>query len=82
VSYLRAALAAGGAGPEHVVKRNLLVVEGEPLEAGFSAFRHAWGNPPSPQAITMAFVAGLANPDYPSQRHPRQCWPAARRGRS
>ena len=53
-----------GAGPEHVVKWNLLVVEGESLEAGFSAFRRAWGDPPSPPAITMAFVAGLANPDY------------------
>ena len=64
LANLRAALAAGGAGPEHVVKWNLLVVEGESLEAGFSAFRLAWGNPPSPPAITMAFVAGLANPDY------------------
>ena len=64
LANLRAALAAGGAEPEHVVKWNLLVVEGESLEAGFSAFRRAWGDPPSPPAITMAFVAGLANPDY------------------
>src|SRR5215216_2925194 len=64
LANLRAALAAGGAGPEHVVKWNLLVVEGESLEAGFSAFRRAWGNPTRPPAITMAFVAGLANPDY------------------
>jgi len=64
LANLRAALAAGGAGPEQVVKWNLLVVEGESLEAGFSAFRRAWGNPTRPPAITMAFVAGLANPDY------------------
>ena len=64
LANLRAALAAGGAKPEHVVKWNLLVVEGQPLEAGFSAFRRAWGASPSPPAITMAFVAGLANPDY------------------
>ena len=64
LANLRAALAAGGAEPEHVVKWNLLVVEGESLEAGFSAFRGAWGDPPKPPAITMAFVAGLANPDY------------------
>lgn len=31
---LRAALAAGGAGPDHVVKWNLLVAEGKSLEAG------------------------------------------------
>jgi enamine deaminase RidA (YjgF/YER057c/UK114 family) len=64
LANLRAALAAGGAGPEHVVRWNLLVVEGESLDAGFAAFRRAWGDPPSPPAITMAFVAGLANPDY------------------
>ena len=64
LANLRVALAAGGAGPDHVVKWNLLVLEGESLEAGFSAFRRAWGDPPSPPTITMAFVAGLANPDY------------------
>jgi enamine deaminase RidA (YjgF/YER057c/UK114 family) len=61
---MRAALAAGGAKPEHVIKWNLFVVEGQPLEAGFSAFRRAWGDRPNPPAITMAFVAGLANPDF------------------
>jgi enamine deaminase RidA (YjgF/YER057c/UK114 family) len=64
LANLRAALAAGGAGPEHVIRWNLLVVEGESLEAGFSAFRRAWDDTPRPPAITMAFVAGLANPDY------------------
>ncbi len=64
LANLRAALAAGGAKPEHVIKWNLFVVEGEPLEAGYSAFRSAWEHPPSPPAITMAFVAGLANPDF------------------
>ena len=64
LANLRVALAAGGAKPEHVVKWNLLVVEGQPLEAGFSAFRRAWPDTPSPPAITMAFVAGLANPDF------------------
>ncbi len=40
------------------------MVEGQTLEAGFSAFRRAWGDLPNPPAITMAFVAGLANPDF------------------
>lgn len=61
---LRAALAAGGAKPEHVVKWNVFVVEWEPLQAAFSAFRRAWVDPPNPPAITVAFVAGLANPDF------------------
>src|SRR5215212_6046733 len=37
LANVRAALAAGGARPEHVIKWNLLVAEGQPLEAGFSA---------------------------------------------
>jgi enamine deaminase RidA (YjgF/YER057c/UK114 family) len=64
IANLRAALAAGGAGPEHVVKWNLLMVEGASLQEGFSAFRRAWGDPPNPPAITFAYVAGLANPDF------------------
>ncbi len=64
IENLRAALAAGGAGPEHVVKWNLYVVEGQPLQAGFAAFQDAWPETPNPPAITMAFVAGLANPDF------------------
>ena len=64
IQNLRAALAAGGAGPEHVVKWNLYVVEGQSLQAGFAAFQNAWPETPSPPAITMAFVAGLANPDF------------------
>src|SRR5918997_450173 len=64
LANLRAALAAGGAKPEHVVKWNLLVVEGQSLEAGFSAFRRTWPDTPNPPAITSAFVAGLAHPDF------------------
>jgi len=40
------------------------VAEGESLEAGFSAFRRAWPETPNPPAITFAFVAGLADPEY------------------
>jgi hypothetical protein len=58
------ATAAGGAGPEHVIKWNLLVVEGVSLQEGFSAFQRAWVATPNPPAITMAYVAGLANPEF------------------
>ncbi len=61
---IQAALAAGGAQLEHVIKWNLYVVQGQPLQAGFEAFRQVWGRRPNPPAITMAFVAGLANPDF------------------
>ena len=61
---LRTALEAGGAGPEHVVKWNVLLVAGVDLQEALSAFRGAWDQPPSPPAITGFFVAGLANPDF------------------
>jgi enamine deaminase RidA (YjgF/YER057c/UK114 family) len=64
VRNLRAALTAGGAGPEHIIKWNVYVVEGQPLQAGFAAFQNAWPETPNPPAITMVFVSGLAHPDF------------------
>ncbi|MGH2538144.1 MAG: RidA family protein [Candidatus Promineifilaceae bacterium] len=61
---LKTALAAAGAGLEHVVKWNIYLVQGQPLEPGFEAFLRAWGGRPNPPAITMAYVAGLARPDF------------------
>jgi enamine deaminase RidA (YjgF/YER057c/UK114 family) len=61
---IQAALSAGGARLEHVIKWNLYVVQGQLLQAGFEVFQQFWGSQPNPPAITMAFVAGLANPDF------------------
>jgi enamine deaminase RidA (YjgF/YER057c/UK114 family) len=61
---IQAALAAGGAGLEHIIKWNLYVVQGQSLQAGFESFQHFWGRRPNPPAITMAFVSGLAHPDF------------------
>ncbi len=61
---LQTALAAAGAGPEHVIKWNLLVVDGQSIEQGYAAFQRAWGNRPNPPLITAAFVSALANPDF------------------
>ena len=61
---LRAALAAGGAGPEHIIKWTIYVVEGQSLQAGFAAFQNAWPQTPNPPAITGVFVSGLAHPDF------------------
>jgi enamine deaminase RidA (YjgF/YER057c/UK114 family) len=58
------ALAAGGAKLEHVVKWNVYIVQGQSPVPGFEAFRRAWGDRPNPPAITVLFVAGLANPDF------------------
>ncbi len=64
LANVRAALEAGGARPEHIIKWNLYVVEGQSLQAGFGAFQNAWPETPNPPAITVAFVSGLAHPDF------------------
>jgi enamine deaminase RidA (YjgF/YER057c/UK114 family) len=64
LANVRAALEAGGARPEHIIKWNIYVVEGQPLQEGFGAFQNAWPEVPNPPAITMAFVSGLAHPDF------------------
>jgi enamine deaminase RidA (YjgF/YER057c/UK114 family) len=61
---LRTALAAAGAGPEHVVKWNVLIVDGQDFGAGFAAFQRVWGVPPDPPVITAAVVKGLARPEF------------------
>ena len=61
---IQAALAAAGAQPEHVVKWNIYVVQGQSIQEGFAAFQGAWGNRPNPPAISVLFVAGLAHPDF------------------
>ncbi len=60
---LEAALAAAGAGLEHVIKWTLYVIEGQPLHPGYEVFQRVWGPRPNPPLITMAFVPGLAQPD-------------------
>src|SRR3990172_10295211 len=61
---IQEALAAGGAQLEHVVKWNLYVLQGQPLNAGFEVFQRVWGNRPHPPAISFMYVAGLAHPDF------------------
>lgn len=61
---LRTALEAADAGPEHVVKWNVLIVEGEDFRAGYTAFQRTWGDRPDPPVITAAVVKGLAHPDF------------------
>ena len=61
---IQAALAAGGAQLEHVIKWNIYVVQGQSLQPGFEVFQRVWGNRPNPPAITGVFVSGLAHPDF------------------
>jgi enamine deaminase RidA (YjgF/YER057c/UK114 family) len=61
---LQAALEAGGAQWEHVVRMNIYVVQGQPLQDGFAAFQQVWGDQPNPPAVSVLFVTGLAHPDF------------------
>jgi enamine deaminase RidA (YjgF/YER057c/UK114 family) len=65
LANIETALAAAGAGLEHVVKWNVFVVEGQDLREGFAAFQRVWGDRESPPPlITGVFVKGLAHPDF------------------
>ena len=64
LTNIQVALAAAGARLEHVIKWNLYVVQGQSLQEGFEVFQRVWGSRPNPPAISMAFVPGLAHPDF------------------
>jgi len=61
---LQIALAAGGASLEHVIKWNIYLVQGQPIQPGFEVFQRVWGRRPNPPAISGVMVAGLAHPDF------------------
>lgn len=61
---LQAALAAAGAGFEHIVRWTIYVVQGQPLGPGFAVFQEVWGGRSKPPAIVVLVVAGLANPAF------------------
>ena len=63
-SNLQAALKAGGAELENVIKWNIYIVQGQPIQPAFEVFQNVWGRRPNPPAITVLFVFGLANPDF------------------
>ncbi|HVU66212.1 MAG TPA: RidA family protein, partial [Ktedonobacteraceae bacterium] len=55
---------ATGARPEHIIKWNVYLLQGQSLQAGFKAFQQFWGDQPNPPLITGIFVSGLAHPDF------------------
>lgn len=65
LANIETALAAAGAGLEHVIKWNVFIVEGQPIQAGYEAFQLTWGNRSTPPPlITAAFIKGLGHPDW------------------
>ena len=61
---LRTALTAAGAGPEHVIKWTVFIVDGQDFRSGYAAFQRVWGDRADPPVITAAVVKGLAHPDF------------------
>ena len=65
MANIETALAAAGAGLEHVIKWTVFVVEGQDVRQAFAAFQQAWGDRTSPPPlITAAFVRSLGHPDW------------------
>jgi enamine deaminase RidA (YjgF/YER057c/UK114 family) len=61
---IQAALAAAGAGLEHLIKWNIYLVQGYPLQPGIEAFQRVWGNRPNAPANTVMYVSELVPADF------------------
>ena len=61
---LETALAAGGARLDDVIKWNIYVIAGQPIQPALEVFQRVWGDRSDPPLITGVFVSGLAQPDY------------------
>lgn len=61
---LEAVLAASGATVQNVVQWNIYIVQGQSPLVAFEVFRDRWGMVPNPPTVTLAFVSGLAHPDF------------------
>jgi len=65
LANIEVALAAAGAGLEHVVKWTVFVLAGQDVRPAFAAFQRAWGDRSTPPPlITAAFVQSLGHPDW------------------
>ena len=61
---VEAALAAGGARIEHVVKWNIYMVAGQDAREGYEVFQRKWGTLKNPPIVTLLYVSALAQPGY------------------
>lgn len=69
---LEAALAAAGAGLEHVIKWTIYVVEGEPLDPAFEVFQRVWGTRPIRRSSRWSWSRLSPTPTSSSNSRP---WP-------
>src|ERR687890_1470418 len=56
---LETALAAGGARLDDVIKWNIYVIAGQPIQPALEVFQRVWGDRSDPPLITGVFVSGL-----------------------
>ena len=61
---LETVLRAAGATIHDVIKWTFYVVQGHDILPGVAVSQRVWGQRPNPPAITVAFVAGLAHPEF------------------
>lgn len=64
LTNVEAALKAGGAGFEHVVKWNIYFVKGQSPQNALKVFQPKLSKLKSPPLVTGVFVEALANPDF------------------
>ncbi len=55
---------AAGAGWEHLIKWNIYLVQGQPLQPAIEAFQRVWGNRPNAPANTVMYVSELVPADF------------------
>ena len=61
---IRTALAATGAGPEHLIKLTYYLAQGQTMAAILDPLSRFWGDCPNPPAGTMIYVSGFEPPEY------------------
>jgi enamine deaminase RidA (YjgF/YER057c/UK114 family) len=61
---IQAALAAAGANLEHMIKWNIYLTQGQPLQPSIEAFQRVWGNRPNPPLNTVMYVSELVPADF------------------
>jgi len=64
LNSLRTALAAVGAGLEHIVKLNVYLAQGQPLQPAIDGFRSVAGDGQTLATTTVMYVVELVPPDY------------------
>jgi enamine deaminase RidA (YjgF/YER057c/UK114 family) len=60
---LELALAGAGAGPDHIVRWNIFIVEGQSIKRAFAVFQRTWSAKSSAPANTVVFVSGFHRPE-------------------